>query len=216
MAATPLSLVVVDAMSFVHLQALGQPDLLRAMGARTRRLAVTQAVLRRLRRSPRLGPLAQSYCDRRELTLVSPRAGDAVSSMVSAIVGTPGGNIVRRDRADGELIAVAALHDGALLSAERRIQALAQRRSVPVLDLVALLVWALRLGVVSEEGVARATAPWATPAGAATGAPPGCRGSVSATVRKRGARFADLLDALPADPESRGPGIPLTAASAEA
>lgn len=192
----PLSVVLVDTMTFAYLQALDQLELLRRVALHTRRLALTKPVLRELRRSCRLGPLVQSYCDRGELPLISPCAEDDVALTVSGVLGTPRSNAVRRNRIDSELIELAASRDGAVLSSERGIQLLAAQRHVPALDLLAFFAWAVRLGLVSDAEAEAATARWATPAAGATGAPLDLRRSLAGTVRRRGTRLAELLSAL--------------------
>jgi hypothetical protein len=194
--ATTVSVVGVDTMSFAYLDALGQLELLRRLAAETHRLAVTKAVVRELQRSPRLGPLVQSWCDRGELELLSPCAEDQVSLIVSALLGTPRSGLVRRNRVDSELIEVVAFRDGAVLSSQAGIQVLAGGRGVPVVDLVTLFAWAQRQGLVSEADVDAITRPWTTPAAAATGAPQDFRRSFHETVRRRGSRLTDLVTAL--------------------
>src|SRR5262245_59366750 len=147
---TPLSVVLVDTMTFAYLQALGQLELLRRVSVDTRRVGLTKSVLRELQRSCRLGPLVQSYCDRGELPLISCWAEDDVALTVSGVLGTPRSNAVRRNRVDSELIELAASRQGAVLSSERGIQELAAQRRVPTLDLVGFFAWAVRLGLVSD------------------------------------------------------------------
>jgi hypothetical protein len=193
---TPLSIVLVDTMTFAYLQALGQLEVLRRLAAETHRLAVTKAVLRELLRSRRLGPLVQSYCDRQELVLLSPCVDDVVSTIVSGTLGTPRSMLIRRHRVDGELIEAAAFHDGAVLSSERGIQELARLREVPTLDLLVFFAWAVQMGVLTPADAAAVTAPWRAEASPVTGAPSDFRGGYGDTVQRRGARLVDLLAAL--------------------
>lgn len=192
----PLPIVVIDTMTFVYLQALGWLDIVDRMTARTGKLAVTRSVVQQLHRSPRLGPVVQGYCDRGALMLLSPRADDDVSGVVCGVVGTPVSRLVRRNRADSELVEVAALRDGAILSSERGIRALAERRRVPSVDLLAFLAWAVRVGVLSAADAEACTAPWTTAAADATGAPSDLRGSFDETARRRKKRLSDLVDSL--------------------
>ena len=192
----PLSVVLVDTMTFAYLQALGQLELVRRVSVDTRRLGLTKSVLRELQRSCRLGPLVQSYCDRGELPLISPCAEDDLALTVSGVLGTPRSNAVRRNRVDSELIELAASREGAVLSSERGIQELAAQRHVPTVDLVGFFAWAVRLGLVSDAEAGAATAPWATAHAGATGAPPDLRGNLAGTMRQRGDRLAQLLSAL--------------------
>jgi hypothetical protein len=193
---SPLRVVVADTMTFAYLQALGELGLLVEVATRTGKIGVTKSVLQELSRAAELGLVAQTWCDRKQVTLFSPVVDDPVSRIVSGIVGTPRSRLVRRNRVDTELIEIAALHDGAVLSSELGIQKLAAKREVPTLDLVGLLAWAVRIGVTSPSDAEACVRPWSTASASATGVPYDFRGSFSETARRRGKRLVTLLDAL--------------------
>jgi len=193
---SPLHAVVADTMTFAYLQAFGGLDVLHDVATRTGKIWVTRSVLEDLCRTAELGLLVQSWCDRKQLTLFSPVVDDAVSRVVNGVVGTPRSRLVRRNRVDTELIEVAGLHDGAVLTSESGIQKLAAKRDVPALDLLALLAWAVRIGVMSPSDADARARPWSTRAGSATGVPRDFQGSLAETARRRGKRLVTLLDAL--------------------
>ncbi len=189
-------LVVVDTMSFSYLQGLGALDLLGRISRETNSIAVTSAVVRQLNRSGRLGPLVQSYCDRKEMRLLSPVQGDEVSRAVTKTLRSKEGMLVRRNRVDVELVEVARAESGALLTSERGIHRLCDRRHVPVIDLLVFFAWCMGLGLIERSECDRITSPWATRSAMGTGCPIDFTESFSVTATSRNC-LAKLVDLLP-------------------
>ena len=148
-----------------------------------------------LHRSGLLGPAVVSWCDRGEMAQASPKAGDDVSRAVAAVLRSRDGQLVRRNRVDVELVEVARSLRGAVLTGERGLTRLSDRRGVPCLDLLALFAWARRLGLLSPDETEEATAPWHGRAADGTGAPPDLRDTFAATAEARQG-LAGLLEAL--------------------
>lgn len=191
-----IALVVVDTMSFSYLQGLGALDLLGRISRETNDVAVTSAVVRQLHRSGRLGPLVQSYCDRQEMRLLSPVQGDDVSRAVVNTLRSKEGMLVRRNRVDVELVEIARAESGALLTSERGIHRLCNRRHVPALDLLVFFSWCMALGLVKRDECDRITSPWATRSAMGTGCPVDFTKSFSVTATGREG-LAELVDLLP-------------------
>ena len=192
-----LDVVVVDTMTFAYLKALSKLELIRQVGLKSGKMAVTKAVINQLHRSGTLGPQIQSYCDRRELSCFSPAQGDKVSNAVKKVIEGKLGKLVRRDRVDIELVEVAREHHGCVLTAETGIARLCKKRSVVQIDILVLLEWLRRVDLVSEaecEDVARM---WSGESGAGTGAPRDFAGSFAETMRLR-VGLDELIAALSA------------------
>ena len=196
----PLQVVLLDAMTFVHLRGLGQFDLVRELGERSRKLATTAAVVRQLRQSGELGPLVNSWCESGVVRRFSPVVGDGVYRATTQVRDCSKGRLVGKNWTDIELVEVAKVERGCVVTAEQGIVRLADRRNVPCVDLVVLLAWAVAAGLRTSDQVEAATSRWATVSGAGTGAPKDYQGSFSGTVARR-ADIAEVVDAL----KARGP-----------
>jgi hypothetical protein len=186
-----IRLVIVDAMTFSYLKGLGTFELLPRVGSATHKLAVSKTVLMQVHRSGQLGSLVQSYCDRGEIRLVSQEHNDSVSRSVANVLQSRDAGLVRKNRADVELIEIARANKGAVLTRENGIVALAKRRSVLTLDILDFLAWGFRLELLSESAAEQCVAKWNTEAAAGTGAPGDWKGTLAATLRERAG-----LDAL--------------------
>lgn len=147
---------------------------------------MTDAVVKQLHRSGMLGSIVKSYCDRREMQPISPVVGDEISRSVGDVIRSKQAGLVRRNRVDIELVEVARFRNGAVLTSETGIHALARARHVPSLDLVTFFAWAVRLGLITADAVDVALEPWRTTSASGTGCPADFAGSLDATVRARG------------------------------
>jgi len=190
----PIRLVLVDTMAFSYLGALGQLHLVPEMGQRTGKVAVTAAVLRQLHRAG-IGATVTTWVRDRKLTEVSPKHDDEFARATVKTLASKDGGLVRRNRVDVELVEVARLSRGAVLSCERGIAKLAWKKGIPCLDLLDFFYWAIHVGAIELAQVDQATQRWRGEAASGTGAPADVAGDFSASVAARTA-LPELLQAL--------------------
>lgn len=181
-----MKVVVVDTMTFSYLRGLDRLDLLWAVATATKAIAVTASVLKQVHRSGALGQLVESYVSRGEVTRISVKVGDPISSEVARVLKGNDSRLVARNRVDVELIEVAHAMDGVVLTRENGIHKLAERRRVATIDLVGFFAWSISLGLVQVEDVGRIVAPWATDAADGTGCPSDFGASFVNTLERRG------------------------------